>query len=162
MDLRTNGSSDQWAVGPMGFRTNGSSDQWAVGLSRRPYLHKRTFYISVQSVTENAKTHRQIRRLPPLQACAWFPGLPAKLAAPQTPRPSWYFCRRRLIGLRLLRLAQLCPGSATGTVSCRWSDSPLVRRPIGSKTHWSEDPLVRKSVIGPKTHWSEKVSLVRQ
>ena len=31
----SNGFSDQWAVGPMGFRTNanGSSDQWAVGPS---------------------------------------------------------------------------------------------------------------------------------
>ena len=38
---------------------------------------------------------------------------------------------------------------------CRWSDSPLVRRPIGPKTHWSDGPLVRKP-IGPKTHWSKK------
>ena len=28
---RTNGLSDQWAVGPMGCRTNGLSNQWAVG-----------------------------------------------------------------------------------------------------------------------------------
>ena len=47
----------------------------------------------------------------------------------------------------------------------RWSDSPL---------HWSEDPLVRKCIIGPKmyhwseNHWSKKVchwsggSLVRK
>ena len=44
-------------------------------------------------------------------------------------------------------------------VPCRWSDSPLplVRRPIGptahwhwseNPLHWSEDSLVRKSVIG--------------
>ena len=51
------------------------------------------------------------------------------------------------------------------------SDDPLVRTP---KNHWSEDPLVGKSVIGPKTigskkcvigptaHWSEKVPLVRK
>ena len=46
-------------------------------------------------------------------------------------------------------------------VPCRWSDSPLVRRPIGigPKTHWSEDSLVRKSAIGigPKT-----IALVRK
>ena len=46
---------------------------------------------------------------------------------------------------------------------------PIARKPIGPKTHWSEDPLARKSVIGPKTicpkkyhiglktHWSESV-----
>ena len=54
----------------------------------------------------------------------------------------------------------------------RWSDSPLVRRPIGPTAHWSENPLVRRP-IGPKkchrsenhcseNHWSEKVSLVRK
>ena len=47
------------------------------------------------------------------------------------------------------------------SVPCRLSDSPLVRRPIGPKTHWSDGSLVRKP-IGPKTHWSEKVSLVRK
>ena len=50
----------------------------------------------------------------------------------------------------------------------------MVRWPIGPMTHWSDEPLVRKSIIGlktigpkkcvidPTTHWSEKVSLVRK
>ena len=45
----------------------------------------------------------------------------------------------------------------------------MVQQPIDSTTHWSEDPLVQKSVVGPKTirpkkcvlglktHWSESV-----
>ena len=70
-------------------------------------------------------------------------------------------------------------------VQCRWSDGPLVRKPIGLTTHWSEkvslvrNSLVRKTVLlvqrligpkkqywsenplvrrpsGQKTHWSEK------
>ena len=35
MGCRTNGLSNQWAVGPMGCRTNGLSNQWAVGLVGR-------------------------------------------------------------------------------------------------------------------------------
>ena len=31
MGRQTDGSSDQWVIGPMGFRTNESSDQWVVG-----------------------------------------------------------------------------------------------------------------------------------
>ena len=31
--------------------------------------------------------------------------------------------------------------------------SPLVLRPIGPTTHWSDDPLVLRP-IGPTTHWS--------
>ena len=39
--------------------------------------------------------------------------------------------------------------SDIGTVKCRWSDSPLVRRPIVPKTNWSDGPLVRKPIVNP-------------
>ena len=39
--------------------------------------------------------------------------------------------------------------SLAGRVLCWWSNCPLVRWPIGTKTHRSDGPLVQNSVIGP-------------
>ena len=40
MGCRTNGLSDQWAVGPMGVRTNGLSDHREVTVKRNTTLQE--------------------------------------------------------------------------------------------------------------------------
>ena len=40
------------------------------------------------------------------------------------------------------------------TGSALWSDSPLVRQPVGPTARWSDNPLVRQPV-GPTTRWSD-------
>ena len=39
-------------------------------------------------------------------------------------------------------------------ITSQYSDSPLVRQPIGPTAHWSDSPLVRQPT-GPTAHWSD-------
>ena len=45
-------------------------------------------------------------------------------------------------------ITQICPGTP------HWSDTALVRHPIGPTPHWSDTALVRHP-IGPTPHWSD-------
>ena len=54
---RTNGLSDQWAVGPMGCRTNGLSEYWDVIIDTYLYIYDQDYDVSRAYLIKTISMH---------------------------------------------------------------------------------------------------------